>query len=80
MGTLRTVSDAVDGTDGLVRAAGALPSVHAGALALALALGRVAGRWGLSLDDLLEVARAGRDAGDVSSAAAPLLPDGRDLN
>lgn len=80
MGTTDNVAEAIEGSNGLVRAAGRLP-LRTGACALALALGRVAGRWGLPLEDLLELARVSRAAGDVAGAATPLLlPPAGELN
>ena len=80
MGNQNNVAEAIEGSDGLVRAAGRLP-LRTGAAALALALGRVSARWDLPLEDLLELARVSRAAGDVAGATAPLLlPPTGELN
>lgn len=71
------VDAALAGSDGLVRAAGRVGAANVGAAALALALGRVAGSFGLPLEELLEMARGAREAVLVQAMHDAVFPHGR---
>ena len=77
MGKNNNVDAALAGSDGLVRAAGRVGAANVGAAALALALGRVAGNFGLPLEELLQMARGAREAVLVQAMHDAVFPRGK---